>query len=50
MKQYTSRVKKTLTEEVESHFRAAQRKGVRKHKLIRWKHSLWRDKEGFLVE
>jgi hypothetical protein len=47
---YTSRVKKTLTEEVESHFRAAQRKGVRKHKLSRWKHSLWRDKEGFLVE
>ena len=50
MKIPTTRINKTLTEEVESHFKSAQRKGVRKHKLIRWKQPLWRDKEGFLVE
>ena len=46
----THRIRKTLSEEVEAHFRAAQRKGVRKHKLIRWKQGLWRNSEGFLVE
>jgi len=40
------KTRKTLTEEVEAHFRHAQKKGARKQKIVRWKQPLWRDKDG----